>query len=302
MNEETPEKLAAIIAEEDATPDMVPVITKEIYHYYILSAMRENGFLERLTFQGGTSLRLCQASPRYSEDLDFAGGFDFSLDDFTTLGTIIENRLKEISPGSHVTVRPPTRERKVNKWSIQIRTALLAKDMPSQRIKLEIATIPSHDPRMALARVNYAHLEGMFFPIPISAESREEILADKMLSYVASGHIRYRDLWDMGWISGQTSIDPAHVWKMIDLKQSDYDEHPNWGERLESDRNITIIMQSKEFANELGRFITPQARRRTIQDPLWIEATANQLKNLFKEYLQHELYRESSIGERASHE
>lgn len=48
MNEETPEKLAAIIAEEDATPDMVPVITKEIYHYYILSAMRENGFLERL--------------------------------------------------------------------------------------------------------------------------------------------------------------------------------------------------------------------------------------------------------------
>lgn len=224
MNEETPEKLAAIIAEEDATPDMVPVITKEIYHYYILSAMRENGFLERLTFQGGTSLRLCQASPRYSEDLDFAGGFDFSLDDFTTLGTIIENRLKEISPGSHVTVRPPTRERKVNKWSIQIRTALLAKDMPSQRIKLEIATIPSHDPRMALARVNYAHLEGMFFPIPISAESREEILADKMLSYVASGHIRYRDLWDMGWISGQTNIDPAHVWKMIDLKQSDYSE------------------------------------------------------------------------------
>lgn len=43
-----------------------------------------------------------------------------------------------------------------------------------------------------------------------------------------------------------------------------------------------ITMRSKEFANELGRFIAPQARRRTIQDPLWIEATANQLKNLLK--------------------
>lgn len=290
MSEETPEELAAIIAEEDATPDMVPVITKEIYHYHILSAMRENGFLEQLTFQGGTSLRLCQGSPRYSEDLDFAGGPSFSLDDFTALGNAIENRLKEVSPESHVTVRPPTRERKVNKWSIQIRTALLAKDMPSQRIKLEIAAIPSYDPRMTLVRVNYSHLESMFFPLPISAESREEILADKMLSYIASGHIRYRDLWDMGWIGSRTDVDPTHVWEMIDRKQSDYGESPDWRAHLKSDRNIATVMHSKEFANELGRFITPQARRRTIQDSRWIDATVNQLRDLYDEYLQHELY------------
>ena len=77
---------------------------------------------------------------------------------------------------------------------------------------------------------------------------------------------------------------------MIDRKQSDYGESPDWRARLKSARNIATVMHSKEFANELGRFITPQARRRTIQDSRWIDATVNQLRDLYDEYLQHELY------------
>ena len=51
-----------------------PVIEKELIHYEIIRAMSENGFLERLCFQGGTALRLCYGSDRFSEDLDFTGG------------------------------------------------------------------------------------------------------------------------------------------------------------------------------------------------------------------------------------
>ena len=57
---------------------MRPVIEKELLHYDILFSLDKEGLLDILTFQGGTSLRLCYGSPRFSEDLDFAGGRDFA--------------------------------------------------------------------------------------------------------------------------------------------------------------------------------------------------------------------------------
>jgi predicted nucleotidyltransferase component of viral defense system len=55
---------------------MRPVIEKELLHYDILFSLDKEGLLDILTFQGGTSLRLCYGAPRFSEDLDFAGGRD----------------------------------------------------------------------------------------------------------------------------------------------------------------------------------------------------------------------------------
>ncbi|EOG5620081.1 nucleotidyl transferase AbiEii/AbiGii toxin family protein, partial [Proteus mirabilis] len=57
---------------------MRSVIEKELLHYDILFALEKGGLLNKLTFQGGTSLRLCYGGNRFSEDLDFAGGKDFS--------------------------------------------------------------------------------------------------------------------------------------------------------------------------------------------------------------------------------
>ena len=67
------------LAMEDAgTKGMRPVVEKELLHYDILFALQKGGFLDGLVFQGGTALRLCHGSPRFSEDLDFAGGVDFT--------------------------------------------------------------------------------------------------------------------------------------------------------------------------------------------------------------------------------
>jgi predicted nucleotidyltransferase component of viral defense system len=57
---------------------MRPVVEKEILHYDIFYALDSAGLLKDLVLQGGTSLRLCRGSNRFSEDLDFAGGRDFS--------------------------------------------------------------------------------------------------------------------------------------------------------------------------------------------------------------------------------
>ena len=66
-----------------ATQRRVPVATiiKEILHYEILFALNQSGAAALLTFQGGTSLRLCHGAPRFSEDLVFVGGHDFASAD-----------------------------------------------------------------------------------------------------------------------------------------------------------------------------------------------------------------------------
>jgi len=86
---------------------MLPVIEKELLHYEILDDMDRHGFLGRLVFQGGTCLRLCYGSERYSEDLDFAGGPDFQADDLAGLGKILEGGIAAVS----------TRPSYANSWS-----------------------------------------------------------------------------------------------------------------------------------------------------------------------------------------
>jgi hypothetical protein len=49
---------------------MRPVVEKELLHYDLLFILDKENLLDNLTFQGGTSLRLCYGAPRLSEDLD----------------------------------------------------------------------------------------------------------------------------------------------------------------------------------------------------------------------------------------
>ena len=68
------EELAGEIASKVDGAGITPVIEKEIVHYEIIRSLGRNGLLQDITFQGGTSLRLCYGSQRYSEDLDFVAG------------------------------------------------------------------------------------------------------------------------------------------------------------------------------------------------------------------------------------
>lgn len=58
-----------VLAGGEGMGNLLPVVEKELLHYRILDAMMREGFFSSLVFQGGTSLRLCHGSPRYSEDL-----------------------------------------------------------------------------------------------------------------------------------------------------------------------------------------------------------------------------------------
>jgi len=106
----TPENFKTLVELALAsTPNQIsmrPVIEKELLHYDILFALDKNHLLDLLTFQGGTSLRLCYGSPRYSEDLDFAGGKNFSRKEFLEIKNCLEKYIGD-RYGLEVSVKEP---------------------------------------------------------------------------------------------------------------------------------------------------------------------------------------------------
>ena len=198
--------VAAGIARSEGMGALLPVVEKELLHYRILSAMQDGGFFGPIVFQGGTSLRLCHGSPRYSEDLDFAG-------------ECVRSSLAGMSPDVQVKVREPVRdEGLVRRWRISIRTAAQRRDLPSQSIKLEVASVPAHEPQTRPVRVNYPSVSAIAGDIILAVESPTEILADKLLSFACSSHIRRRDLWDMCWLSSRADVDASRAFRMATRK------------------------------------------------------------------------------------
>lgn len=150
------EELAGEIASKVDGAGLTPVIEKEIVHYEIIRSLGRNGLLQDITFQGGTSLRLCYGSQRYSEDLDFVAGDKFDslpLDDFSR--TLRCDLLR--SYDTEVSVREP---KVVNdfdgvgmrRWTVSVNTNIARPDLPKQRIKLEIASVPAHTSTIAASR------------------------------------------------------------------------------------------------------------------------------------------------------
>lgn len=169
---------------------MGPVVEKELLHYDILFALEREGFLKSLVFHGGTCLRLCYNAPRFSEDLDFAGGNDFDSADMKNLASALTDHLNG-KYGLEVTVKSPKDRKKaqdsarivVDKWMVSIVTRPKRPDIPRQRIKLEIANVPTCTNRPCTLMRNYEFLPNEYCEFDLHAESMDEILADKLVAY-----------------------------------------------------------------------------------------------------------------------
>ena len=232
-----------------------PVVEKELLHHDILREMARFGLLSSLVFIGGTCLRACYGSRRLSEDVDFAGGADFSKELLAGFGEVLMESL-EAKYGLPVTVGEPIREEgNVDTWKIRIQTRPERRDLPAQRIHLDICAVPSHDVRPMLLRNPYGVEMGTSGLI-IRAESREEILADKLLAFVLRpGRIKNRDLWDIAWLR-QQGISLPH--QLLPVKIADYHQTLDSFLLRLGERRAQLASEprlEKEFQNEMRRFL-----------------------------------------------
>lgn len=272
---------------------MRAVIEKELLHYDILFALEKGGLLDKLIFQGGTSLRLCYGGNRFSEDLDFAGGVDFSSAILADMKSCIEKYIGA-RYGLEVNVKEPKELRKnpkyaelrIDKWQISVVTSPERKDVPQQKIKVEVANIPAYTKEPLALKANYDFLPDGYSDTLILTETLDEVMADKIISLPATTkYVRYRDIWDLAWMQQQGAT--LNI-ELVKSKVSDY-KLEQFDELLTSLlERLPELVRSKRFIEEMRRFLPTDVYDRTLALEKFQIYLKNTLVALFKN-VQNEL-------------
>ena len=280
-------ELAMGYAAEGGRAAMLPVIEKELLHYGILDAMDQHGYLSRLTFQGGTCLRLCYGSERYSEDLDFAGGVGFVADDLDGLSQVLRDSVSS-RYGVSVEVGQPTRGTPdpagltVDTWRITVVTAPARPDLPRQLISVQVTNVPAYTRQVRPLRVNYPDLPASFSQVLAVAESPEEICADKLKAFITSRFVRYRDLWDMRWLAMLPGFESDRLAGLLQHKLDDYRCRTEFRNGLHRLDDLSQIVDGAEFRAQLGRFLPADTVARTIDRPEFRESLTDEVTRLYE--------------------
>lgn len=253
---------------------LLPVIEKEVVHYHILHCMSQERALQDLSFQGGTCLRLCYGSRRFSEDLDFAAGqkfFDLDLED---LSERLAHRLGSVF-GDSVRVKAPKTRRDfdsvaVARWTVVVRTAPRRDDLPSQRVKVEIASATPYTRVLRSIGQNYDGLPANWGGWLVACQSEKEILADKLVSFAnTDGRCRRRDLWDIPFLLSRTQVDDE-VAELVHRKHGDYGCSLPLRDLMERAKARAVsVVEDGSFALEMRRFLPRSVCDNLLSDGGW---------------------------------
>jgi predicted nucleotidyltransferase component of viral defense system len=268
-DQESFQRLVSLAMQDPDLANMRPVIEKEIIHFDLFFALDQEGLLNDLVFQGDTAVRLCYGGKRFSEDLDFAGGVDFSSRKLAQMKECILDYLGN-RYGLEVSVKEPKSlrkeseyaERNVDMWQIAIATSPERPDLPKQRVKLEVANIPAYTAIPQPLIRTYDFLPDGYEDLLIMTEDKSEIMADKLVSLPATQkYVRHRDIWDLMYLSQEKAVVRPDL---VANKIRDYQI-----EGYEAKLDVMIgrlpdIIKGKPFQDEMNRFLPADVIERTL--------------------------------------
>ena len=254
-----------------------PAVEKEILHHDILRTLNKAGLLPKLTFMGGTCLRLCYGFARLSEDLDFTGGFDFKISDLHGIGDLLKTVFLQKYNLTVTVLNPVKEEGNTRTWKIKIITAPERKDLPQQQINIDVCLLPSYDPNPVMLK-NYYGLESGTSGLILMAESMTEIFADKIIALaLRQNRVKNRDLWDIYQLKSRNiSLSFDLLKQKLSDRQIDFSDFQyRYCERLKA-----LKTQQKEFLQEMRRFVNPAVFSDEFSDKVWWENFLLLLKDL----------------------
>ena len=274
---------------------MRDAVEKELLIYDILFCLDQSDLLNSIVFQGGTLLRLGHGGNRLSEDLDFVAGVNFSTSDLKDIKPCIEKFIARkygltanVNEPSETAVRDATHQKlKVNRWRISIATNPDRKDLPHQRLKLEIANVPAYTREVVALKKHYDFLPDGYSDTLIVAETLNEVMADKLISLPATAqYVRFRDIWDLCWLVRHGAIVDC---ELIAAKVSDYQVN-DYGSLLNKTiEQLANHINGKPFIEEMRSLLPTDEFNRTLRRPKFIEYMTSTLCGLFEE-VRHSLY------------
>ncbi len=283
--------LAIVLKRNPFLAHMGRTVQKELLHHDILNIMSRRNWLDGLTFMGGTALRLCYGAPRLSEDLDFSGGPGFTADRMDGLAEDLRaglSRLKYLD-GLNVDIRNPKPASltgfSVMTWRIVIRTGSGSRN---QMVKIDVDGSLSHTGHCREIVPNYDEVRDSRSLIHV--QGRQEILASKLIAFPVSvatrNRPRHRDIWDIGWITGQgVEVVPD----LVRAKASIHDMKGDW--MLMAADRITTIIRSPEFSAEMHRFLPLDIIENVLENPAHLNTIARRTGDVLRfahECLDHD--------------
>jgi len=258
--------VADFMATHGIPREMEQNLVKEAIQLHLLSALSDAGVLRYVVFQGGTALRLCYGAERYSEDLDFvcgkAGRYVDKIDFERLVGDALETTKEtlqrdfDIDPNRIVLKQPPhpTTIRRdtlsVAAWQIVVPVDPTPRS-PKSRIKIEFANVPSYESGPAVANVTPGLVEVQ--DVILTAESANEILADKAVALTARPVMKYRDAWDVWFLVNR--LDAQVERDVVTRKFVDYGTLDVEAKAKRRHDDLMNASTAKPFLDEMRRFL-----------------------------------------------
>ena len=287
-DQESFQRLVSLAMQDPNLANMRPVIEKEIIHFDLLFALDQEGLLNDLVFQGGTAVRLCYGGKRFSEDLDFAGGVDFSSSQLAKMKECILDYLGN-RYGLEVSVKEPKSlrreaayaERNVDMWQIAIATSPERPDLPKQRVKLEVANIPAYTAIPQSLIRTYDFLPDGYEDLLVMTEDKSEIMADKLVSLPATQkYVRHRDIWDLAYLSQEKAV--VHP-DLVANKVRDYGIEGYEAKLDDIIGRLPEIIKGKPFLDEMNQFLPADVIERTLAKDKFSSFLQNRVGSLLME-------------------
>lgn len=205
-------KLVKQLETQKATSQQITNTAREYLQVMILKSIYHSKYSASLSFMGGTALRICYDTKRFSEDMDFALDRHMAKYSFSELLDLIR---RDLGSQGYVIDVNPSDDKIVHKAFIKFSEILHRLDATLYRkdqkihIKLEIDTNP--------VKVKNNQIESFFVTkfgeiFPILKHRLETLFAGKIAAVLERAYTKGRDYYDLIWfLSRKTDIDIEYL-------------------------------------------------------------------------------------------
>lgn len=198
--------LAALVREA-ATPAHGRNLAREYLQARLLEALQRAGAMIPLAFHGGTALRFLYATPRYSEDLDFA--LEGAPDRYDLRGFVRAIQAALTAEGYALNLKLNDKKVVHSAW-VRFPGLLYELNLSPQRdeslaVKLEVDTRPPAGAGLATTVVRRHVI------LQLHHHDRASLLAGKLHAILQRPYLKGRDLYDLLWYLSDPAWPPPNL-------------------------------------------------------------------------------------------
>jgi predicted nucleotidyltransferase component of viral defense system len=250
--------------------DRRAIIAHEIVLYDVIFALHRAGLLKDLVMRGGTSLRLCHASRRYSEDLLFAVQAPTPpqqmRERMVEMGAVVEQHTKgrynlrcQIKDPAEVRREMPKTGASIETWRLTLQAA------SNLSINLDVQQAQAYTSEAKVAAANYEFLPAGYDSLLLQVQTPGELMADLVTTLAdGSDHVRSAEIYDL------LHLQQRHHEVALDLLEGKIEDFRTGDFESKLDARIAglpALIETEAFQDEMRRLLSPERAAETIDNP-----------------------------------